>query len=165
MNASIDELLPSVLKLVNGDKNRCCQLIREIREQYPAKPMQWCLQKAIYDLRYGKKVSEPLLNPALASNPKPADKSWGVKSVIIGSQQAEKPSPISSRSLQASYKDKQQASSQPAQSKTKLQLIKLLNGDTRSAERLVENIRIKNPQHSEQWAYEKAVYDIESDRR
>jgi hypothetical protein len=44
-----DQLLPVLLKLVNGNKDRCFELVKAIRESYPSKPLQWCIEKAIRD--------------------------------------------------------------------------------------------------------------------
>lgn len=45
------------------------------------------------------------------------------------------------------------------------QLIRLLRGDRAAAQRLVAHIQEKNPDRSERWCWEKAIYDIERDRR
>lgn len=45
------------------------------------------------------------------------------------------------------------------------ELVRLLNGDRTTANRLISSTRRKNPNQSEQWCREKAVYDLERDRR
>lgn len=44
-------------------------------------------------------------------------------------------------------------------------LINLLNGNRSAAERLLEQTRYKHPGHSENWYWEKVIYDLERDRR
>jgi|SRR5919199_5660125 hypothetical protein len=45
------------------------------------------------------------------------------------------------------------------------ELTALLNGDRTTAERLISSTRRKHPHQSEQWCREKALYDLERDRR
>ena len=47
----------------------------------------------------------------------------------------------------------------------KAKLEKLCGSDYRLAQRLVEGIRVDHPDRSEQWCWEKAVWDMERDRR
>lgn len=45
------------------------------------------------------------------------------------------------------------------------ELVRLLNGNAATANRLIVSTRRKNPHQSEQWCHEKALYDLERDRR
>jgi hypothetical protein len=45
------------------------------------------------------------------------------------------------------------------------ELVRLLNGDRTTANRLLTSTRRKHPNQSEQWCHEKALYDLERDRR
>ncbi|MGF1571381.1 MAG: hypothetical protein ACFCVD_25445 [Nodosilinea sp.] len=47
---------------------------------------------------------------------------------------------------------------------TQRQLLRLVGGNRDVAERLVEQVQLRNPNHSEQWCWEKAIYDIQRDR-
>jgi hypothetical protein len=49
-------------------------------------------------------------------------------------------------------------------SQTKRELLRLVGGNQDVAERLVEQVQLRNPNHSEQWCWEKAIYDIQRDR-
>ncbi|MBW4683275.1 MAG: tetratricopeptide repeat protein [Microcoleus vaginatus WJT46-NPBG5] len=49
--------------------------------------------------------------------------------------------------------------------KLERKLINLLNGNRSAAERLIEQTRQKNPGKSENWYWEKVIYDLERDRR
>ena len=49
--------------------------------------------------------------------------------------------------------------------KTRKQLLGLVGGKATVAERLVSDVSRRNPGRSEQWCWEKAIYDIERDRR
>jgi uncharacterized protein HemY len=48
---------------------------------------------------------------------------------------------------------------------TRQQMMRLVNGNRGVAERLVGRVRSQNPDRSEQWCWEKAIYDIQRDRR
>lgn len=48
---------------------------------------------------------------------------------------------------------------------TQRQLLRLVHGNRAVAQRLVHQIRLQNPGRSEQWCWEKAIYDIQRDRR
>ncbi len=64
-----------------------------------------------------------------------------------------------SRSLSTS------GASQSVRSQTQRQLLRLVGGNRAVAERLVEQVQLRNPNHSQQWCWEKAIYDIQRDRR
>ncbi|MEL6605919.1 MAG: hypothetical protein AAFP20_22130 [Cyanobacteria bacterium J06614_10] len=49
--------------------------------------------------------------------------------------------------------------------KTRKQLLGLVGGNAAVAQRLVEDVSSRNPGRTEQWCWEKAIYDIERDRR
>ncbi|MEO0535351.1 MAG: hypothetical protein AAF215_15950 [Cyanobacteria bacterium P01_A01_bin.123] len=49
--------------------------------------------------------------------------------------------------------------------RTRRALMRLVNGNPGVAQRLVERVRQQNPERSEQWCWEKAIYDIQRDRR
>jgi|688.fasta_scaffold266377_2 flagellar basal body-associated protein FliL len=44
------------------------------------------------------------------------------------------------------------------------ELLTLVNGDKALATRLLLNIRLRNPQRSKSWCYEKVIYDLKRDR-
>lgn len=48
--------------------------------------------------------------------------------------------------------------------RTKRELFRLVGGNQAVAQRLVDQVQLRNPDHSEQWCWEKAIYDIERDR-
>ena len=48
---------------------------------------------------------------------------------------------------------------------TRRQLLGLVGGNATVAERLVSDLQAHNPGRTEQWCWEKAIYDIERDRR
>jgi hypothetical protein len=53
----------------------------------------------------------------------------------------------------------------PVRGRTQQQLLRLVGGNRAVAERLVEQVQLRHPNHSEQWCWEKAIYDIQRDRR
>lgn len=56
------------------------------------------------------------------------------------------------------------APTRPVRSRTQKELLRLVGGNRAVAERLVEQVQLRNPHHSEQWCWEKAIYDIQRDR-
>ncbi|MEL6777377.1 MAG: hypothetical protein AAFO06_08985 [Cyanobacteria bacterium J06597_16] len=48
---------------------------------------------------------------------------------------------------------------------TRRQLLRLVGGNASVAQRLVSDVSTRNPDRNEQWCWEKAIYDIERDRR
>ncbi len=56
------------------------------------------------------------------------------------------------------------APTRPVRSRTERELLRLVGGNRAVADRLVEQVQLRNPQHSEQWCWEKAIYDIQRDR-
>ncbi|MEM6449453.1 MAG: hypothetical protein AAF703_03965 [Cyanobacteria bacterium P01_D01_bin.105] len=48
---------------------------------------------------------------------------------------------------------------------TRQKLLRLVGGNAAVAQRLVSDVQTRNPGRSEQWCWEKAIYDIERDRR
>ncbi|MEM9091596.1 MAG: hypothetical protein AAGC93_23015 [Cyanobacteria bacterium P01_F01_bin.53] len=48
---------------------------------------------------------------------------------------------------------------------TRRQLLGLVGGKASVAQRLVSDVSVRNPGRTEQWCWEKAIYDIERDRR
>lgn len=62
----------------------------------------------------------------------------------------------------------QQRSQSPARGvarSTRQQLMRRVGGNAAVAQRLVERVKMQNPGRTEQWCWEKAIYDIERDRR
>jgi hypothetical protein len=47
---------------------------------------------------------------------------------------------------------------------TQRRLIRLLNGDQRTAQRLLNQARLRYPNHDENWYWEKVIFDLERDR-
>lgn len=47
---------------------------------------------------------------------------------------------------------------------TERHLLRLMNGDRTAALRLVAQAKQRNPGRSEQWCWEKVIYDLERDR-
>jgi hypothetical protein len=48
---------------------------------------------------------------------------------------------------------------------TRRKLLSLVGGNGAIAQRLVNDVQARNPGRPEQWCWEKAIYDIERDRR
>lgn len=61
--------------------------------------------------------------------------------------------------------NKNQAESDKQINELKNQLLKLVNHDAKIVERLINNLKVKHPDKSENWYWEKAILDLERDRR
>ena len=139
-----DEALAALLAIVR-DKTRCFELIKSVREAFPGQSMQWCIEKALADLQ-----------------PQPVQ-TWGVKGVVIQPSPSE-PLKVSTQSLEALLKAKATMPTAPSSEASRRRLFRLLNGDIDQARRLVQRVRVANPDKSEQWAVDKVLYDLERDR-
>lgn len=195
-----DEALEVLLRLVHGDKERCDRLVASVTEAFPGKSMKWCIEKAIYDRRFGRKYSPepspgtalkeqlaqsrrdfpgmteewhwqrvskvtppppPPPNPALSA---PKLQHWGITGVVLKGED-EKPLAVSARDLQALVDAKRKMPKVQSSESSRRKLYRLLGGDVEQARRLVNRVRIANPDRTEQWAVEKAIYDLERDRQ
>ncbi|MBD2040685.1 tetratricopeptide repeat protein [Microcoleus sp. FACHB-672] len=82
----------------------------------------------------------------------------------IDSQPTQNNSSLPSSTTCSSNADRENQRSLPSL-KLERKLINLLNGNRSAAERLIEQTRYKNPGKSENWYWEKVIYDLERDRR
>lgn len=89
--------------------------------------------------------------------------SWGAKGVKLNAPEPEKPLAVSSQSLQALVEAKRKMVSPQSSEASRKKLFRL-TGNVETGRRLVQRIRIANPDRSEQWAVDKAIYDLERDR-
>ncbi|NJN02982.1 MAG: hypothetical protein HC873_15070 [Leptolyngbyaceae cyanobacterium SL_1_1] len=71
----------------------------------------------------------------------------------------------SRRSGRSLYQTPRSTSKSALQRQTRRELLRLTNGNQAVAQRLVERVREQHPDRSEQWCWEKAIYDIQRDRR
>ncbi|ACK70980.1 conserved hypothetical protein [Gloeothece citriformis PCC 7424] len=55
--------------------------------------------------------------------------------------------------------------SQPKNIHLESKLLQMVGGKRDIAQRLVDNIKRKNPRRNEKWCWEKAIYDLERDRQ
>jgi hypothetical protein len=53
----------------------------------------------------------------------------------------------------------------PVAGHTRRELLRLVGGNREVAERLVEQVQVRYPNRNLQWCWEKAIYDIQRDRR
>ena len=65
---------------------------------------------------------------------------------------------------QATQKQFTASQQQAVDSQLQKHLFTLVNGDMKIANRLLEHVRRSNPLQSEQWVWEKVIYDLERDR-
>lgn len=71
----------------------------------------------------------------------------------------------SQRELSQPVKFSKSAARSSVSWKVKNRLNTLINGDMKTADRLLESTRLRNPERSEQWVWEKVIFDLERDRR
>lgn len=90
---------------------------------------------------------------------KPKSKTQQLKQ---GTYRSSIPRTVDEALQQASRKPKRPA--QPVKAATKWELERLVQGG-RAAERLAMQVAAANPDKSEQWCWEKAIFDVERDRR
>jgi hypothetical protein len=62
------------------------------------------------------------------------------------------------------FNESQNYSSQP-KAELRRKLYPLVHGDWNLAERLLDAVRMSNPGHSEDWYWEKVIYDLERDHK
>lgn len=72
--------------------------------------------------------------------------------------------PVQSRGRQQTMPRKLWGTS-PASQQLHSKLLRLLRGDRKAANRLLEHVRYMHPGRSERWYYEKVIYDLQRDRR
>ncbi|TRU52822.1 MAG: hypothetical protein EWV91_02880 [Microcystis aeruginosa Ma_QC_Ca_00000000_S207] len=99
---------------------------------------------------------------------------WLVDTVSLSSTQAKRSTsknnrqklPISQNQQRSTSKNNRQKlpTSQNQLFYLERELLTLVNGDKALATRLLLNIRLRNPQRSKSWCYEKVIYDLKRDR-
>lgn len=57
------------------------------------------------------------------------------------------------------------AQAKSVQPQTQRQLMRLVHGNRAVAQRLVSQVKLRYPHQNDQWCWEKAIYDIQRDRR
>lgn len=72
------------------------------------------------------------------------------------------PNTVGEALQQATHKPKRPT--QPANATTKGKLERLVHSDKNAAARLAAQVAFSNPDKSEQWCWEKAIFDLERDR-
>jgi len=80
--------------------------------------------------------------------------------VWLRSRQGKRGGPYRRPSLPTSA----QSPTRSVQGQTQKQLLRLVGGNRAVAERLVDQVKLRHPNQSEQWCWEKAIYDIQRDR-
>jgi hypothetical protein len=84
------------------------------------------------------------------------------KPLVTTKPVANTPNTVGEALQQARQKPKRPA--QPASAATKWELERLVHSDKNTAERLAAQVAFANPDKSEQWCWEKAIFDLERDR-
>lgn len=69
------------------------------------------------------------------------------------------------RMSQPSNRSRRSSSSRRSRHQPPKRIMTLLNGDRATAQRLFEAAQMRNPGESDQWCWEKVLWDLERDRR
>ncbi|WP_286825346.1 hypothetical protein [Microcystis sp. LSC13-02] len=99
---------------------------------------------------------------------------WLVDTVSLSSTQAKRSTSKNNRQKLPISQNQQSSTSKNNRRKLPIsqnqlfylerELLTLVNGDKALATRLLLNIRLRNPQRSKSWCYEKVIYDLKRDR-
>jgi flagellar basal body-associated protein FliL len=99
---------------------------------------------------------------------------WLVDTVSLSSTQAKSSTSKNNRQKLPTSQNQQSSTSKNNRQKLptsqnqlfylERELLTLVNGDKALATRLLLNIRLRNPQRSKSWCYEKVIYDLKRDR-
>jgi flagellar basal body-associated protein FliL len=99
---------------------------------------------------------------------------WLVDTVSLSSTQAKSSTSKNNRQKLPTSQNQQRSTSKNNRQKLPIsqnqlfylerELLTLVNGDKALATRLLLNIRLRNPQRSKSWCYEKVIYDLKRDR-
>jgi hypothetical protein len=99
---------------------------------------------------------------------------WLVDTVSLSSTQAKRSTSKNNRQKLPTSQNQQRSTSKNNRQKLptsqnqlfylERELLTLVNGDKALATRLLLNIRLRNPQRSKSWCYEKVIYDLKRDR-
>jgi flagellar basal body-associated protein FliL len=99
---------------------------------------------------------------------------WLVDTVSLSSTQAKSSTSKNNRQKLPTSQNQQSSTSKNNHQKLPIsqnqlfylerELLTLVNGDKALATRLLLNIRLRNPQRSKSWCYEKVIYDLKRDR-
>jgi flagellar basal body-associated protein FliL len=99
---------------------------------------------------------------------------WLVDTVSLSSTQAKRSTSKNNRQKLPISQNQQRSTSKNNRRKLPIsqnqlfylerELLTLVNGDKALATRLLLSIRLRNPQRSKSWCYEKVIYDLKRDR-
>lgn len=157
----MDALLNRIVLLCKGDTKKAKTLVANAQARNPGNSALWYLQKVIQELE--QQQAEYFRNrrlPTAPATPKP-DQPIKVPSEQVNWSQAEQ------QLKQRLRQPARVAKANPAQSvssKVQNHLFTLVNGEMRTADRLLEHTRKTNPFQTEQWVWEKVIFDLERDR-
>ncbi|MBW4471023.1 MAG: hypothetical protein KME45_11560 [Stenomitos rutilans HA7619-LM2] len=151
----MDALLNRIVQLCKGDKKKANHLIETAQAKHPGNIALWYLQKVISELEqqqaeYYRKRRLPTAQPPQTTS---SQVNWSQAEQQL-KQRLHKTSTVAKAKP-----------TQPVSSKVQSQLFTLVNGEMETAKRLLEHTRQVNPMQTEQWVWEKVIFDLERDRR
>lgn len=182
----MDALLNRIVQLCKGDKKKAKNLVVAAQSKYPGNSALWYLQKVISELE--QQQSEYFRNRRLptASTATPTRASTQKQQLIamLGVEQAERtlnyiqlfnPGKTELWCVEKALSDmaeerrhavaERQSTTPHVSREVQNKLLSMVNGDSRMADRLLDHARKHNAHRTEQWVWEKVIYDLERDRR
>lgn len=156
----MDALLNRIVVLCKGDKQQAKSLVTVAQSTYPGNTALWYLMKVISDLE--QQQAEYFRQRRLPSAPatvRPTQPQAAPTQSVQGRQplppfQPWRPTPTGAPTQHH----------QPPSRQVQQKLLALVQGNQQTADRLVEHTRKANPLQSEQWVWEKVIFDLERDR-
>ncbi|MBD2101788.1 hypothetical protein [Leptolyngbya sp. FACHB-261] len=155
-----------LLRMVNGCTKTVAPLIKASMAKHPNRSEQWHFEKVIGDLKTGFNgwmlitKANPTSNledsPTVSQQRPPAVPSKHRLERINTPVSPPKPLNLPIR---------KPVSLQPVPKSLEKQLLSMVSGNRGLALRLVESVKVKNPDRSDTWCWEKAISDLERDRR
>jgi len=157
---TMDALLNRIVLLCQGDKQQAKLLVEAAQSRYPDNTAIWYLQKVIGDLEQQQaEYFRQRRLPTTPSTAKPSTPKPVPAQSAKGRRPMTPPQPWRPPTAVAPTK-----SVQPPSKQVQQKLLTLVNGDSQTANRLVEHTRKTNPLQAEQWVWEKVIFDLERDR-
>ncbi|MBW4475122.1 MAG: hypothetical protein KME45_32795 [Stenomitos rutilans HA7619-LM2] len=182
----MDALLNRIVQLCKGDKKKAKDLVAAAQLKHPGNSELWYLQKVISELEqqqaeyFRSRRSTQVLMPAQTRSPT-AQKQRLI--AILGAEQAERtinyielfnPGKSEDWCIETALTDmekerrhaveKSKVLTSPVSREVQNKLFAMVNGDNSMANRLLDHTRKLNSHRTEQWVWEKVIYDLERDR-
>ncbi|HEY9655633.1 MAG TPA: hypothetical protein V6C50_09085 [Crinalium sp.] len=156
----MDALLNRIVVLCKGDKQQAKSLVEAAQSHYPGNTALWYLMRVISDLE--QQQAEYFRQRRLPNAPAPARSAQPQAAPTQPVQRRQPMLPLQPWRPPVTGAPTQQI--QPPSSQVQQKLLTLVYGNQQTVDRLVGQTRKANPLQSEQWVWEKVIFDLERDR-